>query len=965
MPSKVHFEKLAQHDDSSDQTATCPERISISSDDDEDEIYIRDNNHDPSLSRPLMYPRKPRTKVKVHNAATFRRVIKPILFTIAALAFSIALIIVVKYIVKSFRKHLQVQQAFLAANSIPSNAQQLIGCSNIQVTDVWIRGIPKFITESAIRNVDINGDGVLDHLVAFGTGAVNEDANPLVCNIYFDGSFPCFGGILALNGITGEELWRYYSREELFGLNCNIDFNRDGVFDCLGGGRAGAFSLVSGRDGKEIWTFDAEKARRRFGIMNLYTAQAIKDYNGDGIPEVLAIHGGDPLREPGSKLRLAGRLIIFSGADGEVLRAVTVPDRRESYYSPQIHTLLDGTQVVLFGTGGETHPGSFWYIGLDDLYRGNVDKAQKVYSDKFKGVMTPPVLIDLNGDFVEDIVLPIYNSTTIAFDGKTFEPLWKYHVPWSESYSTPAVGYFNDDAVPDFMVHWQIGPGYPIYYHSITTILDGKTGKPLIDPIRDSVGAQASPLTVSVEGHGNDIFLYWIADCQGHEREGGEFTFINGTNIHEQSRSDFCRLRFKSSGFSKMYAISKNVKSPGVKVYYSVERKDIEKASWVNTTKQGLDFVEKHPEHLRRYLKFAKLSKIDMMNKPINKLERVDYGHDDEADLADDFSEEDANYLNELLKKYGADDEDNDLENIAPPRHEPSLNRHRPYPHQSNIGRISDHDGIPGRRKIDYRRRRPSYRRRRSTHSGRQGSRANDFRKTTKIEDYLKNARGNELKSEAERVDMNDMMRDENIRAKIENHLNRDRDALAKKLRKKRHLGPHDDAGLQRLLSTGTLAPSLLQANHPDFNHSIDLVFATYWFFPAKTQTLLPADQKCIDDFMAQEMRRFNPKSKYFHMDRDAYNHAAEHECLEKSGNKVDDKHGTYQSQTSYNPYNLLMGQMTVYRMRITCNCKGDERMKSPGARCSRVLPYKQQEWAGYMGTYGDSHWNPRSKTSS
>lgn len=65
------------------------------------------------------------------------------------------------------------------------------------------------------------------------------------------------------------------------------------------------------------------------------------------------------------------------------------------------------------------------------------------------------------------------------------------------------------------------------------TILDGKTGKPLIEPFpRDSVGSQSSPLTVSMETQGSqqghDLFLYWIADCMFHQGEGGEFRFKNG-----------------------------------------------------------------------------------------------------------------------------------------------------------------------------------------------------------------------------------------------------------------------------------------------------------------------------------------------------------------------------------------------------------------------------------------------------
>jgi hypothetical protein len=66
----------------------------------------------------------------------------------------------------------------------------------------------------------------------------------IVCDLYFNGSVPCFGGILALEGATGRELWRYYSQHEIFALNCNEDLDKDGVKDCLGGGRAAVSGLM-------------------------------------------------------------------------------------------------------------------------------------------------------------------------------------------------------------------------------------------------------------------------------------------------------------------------------------------------------------------------------------------------------------------------------------------------------------------------------------------------------------------------------------------------------------------------------------------------------------------------------------------------------------------------------------------------------------------------------------------------
>jgi len=68
-------------------------------------------------------------------------------------------------------------------------------------------------------------------------------------------------------------------------------------------------------------------------------------------------------------------VLIVSGKDGKVLRSMIVPDGRETYYSPVVYKRRDGSDVVLFGTGGETHSGSLFAIALDDLYRGDVQKV--------------------------------------------------------------------------------------------------------------------------------------------------------------------------------------------------------------------------------------------------------------------------------------------------------------------------------------------------------------------------------------------------------------------------------------------------------------------------------------------------------------------------------------------------------------------------------------------------------------
>lgn len=169
----------------------------------------------------------------------------------------------------------------------------IVPCDDVIVNEVWHSDFDKLQTETAVRFVDVNSDGIADPIIAFGTGVDGYNVEKIVCQIHFNGTYPCFGGALALDGRNGQELWRHYSGHEIYAVNCNGDINKDGIPDCLLGGRGGIFDAVSGKDGQLLWGF--WDAAARSDVMNLYTAQFIKDLNNDGVMEVLQIHGGDPL----------------------------------------------------------------------------------------------------------------------------------------------------------------------------------------------------------------------------------------------------------------------------------------------------------------------------------------------------------------------------------------------------------------------------------------------------------------------------------------------------------------------------------------------------------------------------------------------------------------------------------------------------------------------------------------------
>ena len=62
--------------------------------------------------------------------------------------------------------------------------------------------------------------------------------------------------------------------------------------------------------------------------------------------------------------------------------------------------------------------------------------------------MVPPVLVDVNKDGTVDIVMSMFNTTFIAFDGESYKQIWHHNFPNSETYSWV----FNDDFLTSFIL---------------------------------------------------------------------------------------------------------------------------------------------------------------------------------------------------------------------------------------------------------------------------------------------------------------------------------------------------------------------------------------------------------------------------------------------------------------------------------------------------------------------------------
>ena len=83
-------------------------------------------------------------------------------------------------------------------------------------------------------------------------------------------------------------------------------------------------------------------------LMSVYVSQVINDVDGDNIPDILAVHGGDELSDPEQEEKMFGRLIVFSGKDGKILRYVQCFYNISSLGLSIIHKYPITHQQILF-----------------------------------------------------------------------------------------------------------------------------------------------------------------------------------------------------------------------------------------------------------------------------------------------------------------------------------------------------------------------------------------------------------------------------------------------------------------------------------------------------------------------------------------------------------------------------------------------------------------------------------------
>lgn len=356
-----------------------------------------------------------------------------------------------------------------------------------QAQKSWSKTLPKVSTFSSPRVTDLNRDGVKD--IILGVGRLEFMA--------------CDSAIIALDGKTGEILWKNPAKDQMFGSALLKDLNKDGVEDIIIGGRVGELQAINGNTGAIIWKFDKNtpslKSKKWY---NFYNPQLIPDQDGDGMEDILISNGGDVTVKPYDPKRPAGKLAVLSSATGKLIAEATMPDGKETYMSVSVskHFATDDYRVI-FGTGGETIGGNLFVGSLKDILAGNLSAAVKLASSPDKGFIAPAVWVDITEDGVADIVANSVDGRVLAFDGKTLAPLWVVKIPGTEAYTSIAVGDFTPDRIPDFFVSVARGK-WPKLETTEQYMINGKSGEVAF---RDSLGKYQTSTPVVVDIDADDL----------------------------------------------------------------------------------------------------------------------------------------------------------------------------------------------------------------------------------------------------------------------------------------------------------------------------------------------------------------------------------------------------------------------------------------------------------------------------
>lgn len=217
--------------------------------------------------------------------------------------------------------------------------------------------------------------------------------------------------VYALNGKTGQLLWRFgtdhpdsFALGDITGVDASTDFNGDGIPDVLAAASASQTGGVAGR--RSVYLFNGTNGQiiwQSFVGGFTHGVTAISDINNDNIPDVVATVG-EPIYQ----------FISLSGLNGYPI-----------WNFPVASGTGGAKEVLVFPVQGQKPDviaGAFW--GPVYRLKGTTGTALWTYSTGSGAPTQMKILRDVTGDGVNEVVISILAGGAACINGATGEQIW-------------------------------------------------------------------------------------------------------------------------------------------------------------------------------------------------------------------------------------------------------------------------------------------------------------------------------------------------------------------------------------------------------------------------------------------------------------------------------------------------------------------------------------------------------------